>query len=325
MSHNKSLLAFLVLILTILTLVACEALAATPSDSSVSASGESLLLPMETPTLNSEPCAACAQATLAVLQTEEKSSADAQAAATAEILRANAQATLNAVNATMNAAQTQEKNNANIIAAQVAATAEIVRANAQATLAAAASTQSVAQTQDAIRQTQVQDSLRVTAEVATQNAIATATQQKNNFLAESTQTAVSNLIATQTQSAVATSQWYTDQERQRAEQRQGPLNFLWMWCPPLFIVALALVCLLFFWRWMKIRETQQRLEAQPETMPRVGNGTNPPIIIEHRPINEIGNTQYQLAKPRDHVRRWLEEVKRKLITTKKDDDDNPGS
>ena len=59
-------------------------------------------------------------------------------------MRANAQATLNSVNATLSAAQTQEQNNANIIAAQVAATAEIVRANAQATLNSAGSTQSAA-------------------------------------------------------------------------------------------------------------------------------------------------------------------------------------
>ena len=49
-------------------------------------------------------------------------------------MRANAQATLNSANATLSAAQTQAQNNANVIAAQIAATAEIVRANAQATL-----------------------------------------------------------------------------------------------------------------------------------------------------------------------------------------------
>ncbi len=79
-------------------------------------------------------CASCAQATLAVILTQEEGNADFQAAATAEILHANAQATMNSANATLGAAQTQEQNNANIIAAQIAATAEIVRANAQATL-----------------------------------------------------------------------------------------------------------------------------------------------------------------------------------------------
>lgn len=309
MNRKLSVFAVFALILTFLTLAACDVLAATPSMSA--SSSEGFLLPMSTATISSGPCEACAQATLAAVQTQEKNNTDNQAAATAEIMRANALATLNSVNATVSAAQTQEQNNANVIAAQVAATAEIVRANAQATLVAAGSTQSAALTQDAIRQTQVQDTLRVTADLATQNAIATVTQQNNNFLAASTQTVVANLIATQTQSAVATSQWYKEQSRQRDEQRQGPLTFLWMWCPPLFIVAIALVGLLFFWRWMKIRENQQRLEMQPTS----------PVIIEHEPLppREMVSNQYQLAKPRDHVRRWLEEVKRKLNTEKKDD------
>ena len=69
------------------------------------------------------PVGTSAQATLAAALTQEKYNADNQAAATAEIMRANAQATLNS-------------------------------ANAQATLVAAGSTQSAALTQDAIRQTQ---------------------------------------------------------------------------------------------------------------------------------------------------------------------------
>jgi hypothetical protein len=316
--------ALLILILTWLTLAACSALAETPAVSGVSAaSGESLLLPMETPTLNSETCVGCAQATLSALQTQEQSNTNVQAAATAQILRANAQATLDASAATLSVALTQEQSNANQIAAQVAATEAIVRANAQATLVAAQATQNIALTMDAIRQTQVQDSQRVTAEVATQNASGTATQQKNNFLAESTQTAVANQIATQTQAAVATSQWYTDQDRQRASERQ---NFFWMWCPPLLILAVAFVILLFFWRWMKIRETQQNLEMQAVAplLPQTVNGANRPLIIEHEP-RPSQNPQYPLAQPRDHVRKWLEEVKRKLNATPKDDDDNPAS
>src|SRR5512133_219724 len=308
--HSGVGATLVLLMITLLTLVACGDAARTPSVSS----NEGLLLSMATQTI-AFSCEGCAQATLAALQTQERSSADAQAAATAEIMRANAQATLNAVNATVGAAQTQEKNNANIIAAQVAATAAIVSANAQATLVAAGSTQSVALTQDAIRQTQVQYDQQVTASVATQNAIAAVTQQNNNFLAANTQTAVANLIATQTQSAVATSQWYADQARQREEQRQIPLTFLWLWCPPLLIVAIALIGLLFFWRWMKIRENQQMIDMQPE-QPRAGTGTTPPIIIEHEPrrIIDVANHQYQPTKPTDHVRRWLEEAKRKLIT-----------
>jgi hypothetical protein len=311
MKRHLGVVAFLAVTVTLLTLVACGVAAGTPSVTS----SEGLFLPMATQTIGPY-CEGCAQATLAALQIQEKSGADAQAAATAEIMRANAQATLDAVNATVGAAQTQEKNNANVIAAQVAATAEIIRANAQATLVAAGSTQGAALTQDAIRQTQVQYSFQVTADVATQNAIATLNQQNYNFLAASTQTVVANLIATQTQSAVATSQWYADQARQREEQRQVPITFLWLWCPPLFIIAIVLICLLFFWRWMKIRETQQRIDMQPDA----------PVILEHEPrqIIDVTNNEYQ-PKPTDHVHRWLDEAKRKLITDQRDDDDNPDS
>jgi hypothetical protein len=61
-----------------------------------------------TPTQTGTPCEACAQATLAVALTQEKNNADNQAAATAEIVRANAQANLNSANATLSAAQTQD-------------------------------------------------------------------------------------------------------------------------------------------------------------------------------------------------------------------------
>jgi hypothetical protein len=83
------------------------------------------------------------------------------------------------------------------------------------------------------------------------------------------------------------------------------------------IVAVALIGLWFFWRWMKIRETQQLLDARPLEITTV-EPVSPPL-------NMVSNQQYQLAKPRDNVRRWLEEVKRKLLTTKKDDDDHPES
>ena len=102
---------------------------------------------LATPALADAPCEACDQATLAAALTQQKNSADNQAAATAEIVRANAQATVNSANATLSAALTQEQNNANFIAAQIAATAEIARANAQATVNSAGSTQIAALTQ----------------------------------------------------------------------------------------------------------------------------------------------------------------------------------
>ena len=115
----------------LLTLSACSTVTVTPS-------GAQMLL--VTPAQIGIPCEACDQATLAAVLTQQRSNVDNQAAATAEIVRANAQATLNSVDATVSAARTQEQNNANIIAAQVAATAEIVRANALATLNSAGST-----------------------------------------------------------------------------------------------------------------------------------------------------------------------------------------
>lgn len=94
------------------------------------------------------------QAVLAALTPQNMNSGD-QAVATAEIMRANAQATLNSADATLSAAQTQDQSNADISAAQVAAAAEMVRANSRATLNSAGSTQAAALTQDAIGQTQV--------------------------------------------------------------------------------------------------------------------------------------------------------------------------
>ena len=122
MRRNLQFAFILILVLPILS--ACDGMTVTPSTL-----GQELLL--ATPAQLLLPCQACDQATLAAALTQEKYNADNQAAATAQIVRANAQATLDSANATLSAAQTQEQNNANIIAAQIAVTAEIVRANAQ--------------------------------------------------------------------------------------------------------------------------------------------------------------------------------------------------
>jgi hypothetical protein len=306
---RRNLRLAVVLGLTFLILAACIVQPETPV-------AEGMVL--NTPTQPRVVCEVCAQATLAAIQTQEKSGADAQSAATAEIMRANAQATLNSASSTLSAAQTQEQNNANIIAAQIAATAEIVRANAQATLVAAGSTQNAALTQDAIRQTQMAD-------LATSNAQALIDQQNQEKLVAGTQTAIANNIATQTQSAAATSQWYTDQTRQRAEQRQGPIAFLWMWCLPIFIIVFAGLVLWGFWRWLKIRQANQRLLERPiEQLPVIEAE-----IIEHRHDNslpylesDIVDDRYRGARLDDQVRGWLDEVKRKLLKREKDNDDN---
>ena len=297
-------------ILLLLGLAACGQQTANPS------STEYLLAATPANPINAV-CDACDQATLASALTQEKNYADNQAAATAEIVRANAQATLNSANATLSVAQTQDQANANAVAAQIAATAEIVRANAQATLNSAGSTQNAAITQDAIRQTQVAD-------LATTGAQSLLVQQNKDNLAASTQTAIANNIATQTQAAAATSQWYTDQERQREETRQGPIAFLWTWCLPMFILLLAGLFLWGYWRRLKIQQDNQRiLETPIERLP-------PMIEIIDRQYDDslpsiesdIIDARYQPMKPDDQVRGWLEEVKRKLLSRDKEDEDD---
>jgi len=316
MKPKLSICVIFILILTSLILTACDGLTVTPS-----ALGEGVML--ATPALTSFPCVACDQATLAAALTQQKNSFDNQAAATAEIVRANAQVTVNSANATLSVALTQEQNNANFIAAQIAATAEIARANAQATVNSAGATQVAAMTQS-------QYNLQVTQAVGTQNAEAIQTQQNKDDLAASTQTAVANTIATQTQVAVATSQWYTDQERQRNEQRQAPIAFLWMWCPPIFIVLFAGLLLWGFWRWLKIQQANQRnLESPLDKLPALTAENR-----LHRHDNELPYVDsdladgYQVTKP-DDVEQWLDEVKDKLQKNSDEDemkkDDNTNS
>jgi hypothetical protein len=322
MYRNLHFAAILVLILTLLTLTACDGLTVTPSASS---EGVLLSTPMQsTPALSDTLCVACDQATLAAALTQQQNSSDNQAAATAEIVRANAQATVNSANATLSAALTQEQNNANAVAAQIAATAEIVRANAQATVNSAGSTQVAAMTQS-------QYNLQVTQAVGTQNAEAVQTQQSKDDLAASTQTAIANNIATQTQIAVATAQWYIDQDRQRDEQRQGPIAFLWMWCLPLFVVMFAGLLLWGFWRWLKIQQANQRiLESPVDKLPVL-----PDEVRHHRHDDELPYVDsdvadgYQVTKPDDQVEQWLDEVKDKLQKSSDEDekkkDDNTNS
>lgn len=321
MYRNSHFAAILVLILALLTLTSCDGVTVTPP---VSREGVLLSTPMQfTPALADTFCVACDQATLAAALTQQKNSSDNQAAATAEIVRANAQATVNSANATLSSALTQEQNNANAVAAQIAATAEIVRANAQATVNSAGATQVAAMTQS-------QYNLQVTQAIGTQGAESIQTQQNKDDLAASTQTAVANNIATQTQIAVATAQWYTDRDRQRDEQRQGPIAFLWMWCLPMFVVMFAGLLLWGFWRWLKIQQTNQRiLETPVDKLPAL-----PAEVRRHRHDDELPYVDsdvadgYQVTKP-DDVEQWLDEVKDKLQKSSDEDekkkDDNTNS
>jgi hypothetical protein len=294
----------------LLVLSACVSQAAPPSASQL----------MLTPAQLGAQCETCAQATLAIAMTQQQINGDMQAATAAEVVRANAQATLDSANGTLSAVQTQQQNDANIIAAQIAATAEVVRANAQGTLNSAGSTQSAALTADAIHQTQMAD-------LATTGAQAVLNQQYQNDLAASTQTAIANIIATQGQSAAATSQWYVDQGRQREEQRQGSVTFLWVWGLPMFIALLAGLVLWGYWRWLQIQQANQRiLEIPVDRLPALA------VEVPHHHHGgllpyldgDITDDGYQVTKPDDQVERWLDEVKGKLLDSdEKDKDDNP--
>ena len=278
MNEHPKIVAILALMLAVLALAACGTQPATTP------APESVIFLGTAGRIND-------QATIDVGMTQDKNNADNQAVSTAEIVRGNAQATLDSANATLRAVQTQNQSNSNVISAQLAATAAIVRANAQATLNSAGATRSAALTQDAIRQTQMADQV-------TSNAEAVVSQQNKDELSADTETAVANNISTQTQVAAATSQWYADQSRQRQEQRAGPISFLWMWCLPVFIVLFASVGLWGFWRWLKIKQANQYLRENP--------------------VNDV-----QATNPDDPVHRWLDEVKIKLLNGgKKDEDDN---
>jgi hypothetical protein len=298
-------------ILMLWVLSACTSMIETPSSD---------MNFIETAARQSNPvCDACDQATLVVALTEAKDSADNQAAATAEIVRANAQTTLNSANATLNAAQTQDQNNADVILAQIAGTAAIVRADALATLNSAGSTQSAALTQDAIRQTQIAD-------VATTSAESIIVQQNKDNIAAGTQTAVVNNIATQTQAAAATSQWYSDQERQREEQRKGPIAFLWMLCLAIFIVLAVGLILWRIWRSWMIQQTNQRFLENPNDRLQI------PTTIESIPHQhddplpniegDIIDTSSQSINSEDQVDGWMDEVKRELLRGDKEDEDD---
>ena len=236
-----------------------------------------------------------------------QATADNQAVSTAEIVRANAQATLNSANATLSAAEAQQQNSADVVAAQNAAAAAIVRANAQATLSSASSTQSAALTQDAIRQTQAQ-------------------YDRQAFeAAASTQTAVANTIATQTQSALATEQWYTNQSRQRQEQGKSLFASVWIWCLPIFIMLLAVLALWGFWRWLKIHQDSQLDAGQPvEKLPSPVEPGNPQERFLP-PESDIIDGEYRTTEPDEQMHGWLDEIKHKLLKREKDNDDNPDS
>jgi hypothetical protein len=162
--------------------------------------------------------------------------------------------------------------------------------------------------------------------MATTGAQAVVNQQFRDELAAGTQTAIANLIATQGQVAAATSQSYVDERRQREEQRQAPITFLWVWCLPVFIVLLAGLVLWGVWRRLRIQQANQRnfenpvdrLPAPAVAVPPHRHGGPLPYLD-----SDIVDDGYQVTKPDDQVERWLDEVKNKLLDSDaKDNDDH---
>jgi hypothetical protein len=301
-------------LVVMLTLAACGTQIATPPP-----------MPNVNVVLATSAAESSNQSLVAVTMTPVDNTAENQAAATAQIVRANAQATLDSANATVGAAQTQDQNNADAIAAQIAATAKVARSQAQATLVAAGSTQSVGLTQVAIQQTQEEYNFQVTLAAGTQSVVALMTQQNKNDVAASTQTASANNIATQTEVAVATSQWYANQARQSREQSQIPIAFLWMWCLPLFIVLLAGLILWGVWRWLRIQQANQRNLEKPVEKLQAPT----PVVMHYQQDHalpysegEVIDSRYHLTKPEDPVREWLDEVKGKLRSSDERDEED---
>jgi len=162
-------------------------------------------------------------ATQSAAQAQAMANADAlqaQAAATADILQAHALATANAAAATQSAVQTQEKLNADVLQAQAAATADMLQANTLATADAATATQSAVETEAKLEQSR---RLQLTSGAATQSALATAAQQKMDQAVSGTATAV----------AAASFQAQSD-----VVQRQEPGVLLWMWITPIPLSSL---------------------------------------------------------------------------------------
>jgi hypothetical protein len=299
-----------------ISLLAGSALVSACATETPSTFGEGIIL--ASPAQTGVPCEACAQATFAAALTQEKNNANNQAAATAEVLRANAQSTLDSANATLSVALTQEQTNADFVAAQIASTAAIERANAQATLSSAGSTQVAAMTQS-------QYDLQATMSVSTQVAQAIITQQNKNDLAANTQTAIADVIATQTQSALATSQWYSDQDRQRNEQRSGSVTFLLMWCLPFFIFLFAGLILWGVWRWLKIQQSNQLILGEAA----VKLQAPPSEIINHLAHKELPyidsyvvEREDQMADTEDQMPKWMDEVKDKLLRSEEKEEDD---
>jgi hypothetical protein len=303
------------------------------------------------------PCEACAQATLGAALTQEKvnlSAQEAQATATADILRSQALATSNAAAATQGVALTQAKVSANALQAQAAATADILRAHTLATSNAAAATQSAAQTEDRLNANALQAQVAATADMvqantvatsnaaaaarsaaqteavlqqltsgaATQNASVTAAQQRMDQVVSGTATALA-VAALQTQSSVT--------------QRPEPGTSLWTWVAPILIAVAAVSSLWGISRWLARRQNGGRSEMSAPLsnpplailppLPPISMNDLPPVIVNQLPPpgpwptpgGEVIPGRDQLADTDNRqVHEWLADVKDKLLSERKE-------
>ena len=228
---------------------------------------------------------------------------------------------MNSANATLNAVQTQNQNNANIVAAQIAATAEFIPC--QCTGNPGCSRFDTERGANPGRDAADPDTVRFAGDAGSRDAECEAllAQQYKNDLASGTQTAVADTIATQTQVAVVTAQFYADQSRQVDAQRQVPLTFLLVWCLPAFLVLAAGVVIWGIWRGIRVQQANQRIIDNPTE--KVAGACTQQDDSSKRLESDIIDSQFKLTKPVDQSRRWIDEVKRKLLSSdKKDEDDH---
>jgi len=258
-----------------------------------------------------QPCdGACSQTALSATLTQEKinlNALQAQATATADILRANALATSNALAATQGVALTEARDRVNALAA----TQNVLQAQVAAT-AVMATMQSAQQTETSVQQIH----LRLTSDAATQNASTALAQQRLAQFVSGTATA---RAAFQIQAyLVQKPEWGT---------------LLWMGLVPVMIIVVAVSILwgLAHWRG-RGRSSLSPMITNP--MPVVID--NRPLMMKHNPPHiitplitssdafpKVAPSQTQLTNPYNRqVRGWLEEVKLKLLIQKKVDDDH---
>ena len=98
-----------------------------------------------------------------------------------------------------------------------------------------------------------------------------------------------------------------------------------MLCFPIFLLLLVGLFLWAFWRWLGIQQNNQRILVNP-----VNRLQAPAVqVIEVQPDNSVTYIESDdldnghHTAPDNQMRRWLDEVKRKLRSSdKKDEDDN---